>query len=83
MWRQVTETINLGGDHPTIILCTGNEQDNLRTALWIKEGYPDAQVFARTNDISNFVLAVGTQNGIKNVSITQLVENHMPSHWFN
>ncbi len=81
VWRRLTNTIDLDQNQPTVILGTGQEQDNLRTALWIKGRFPNAQVFARTNDISNFALEVGAENGIKSISITQLVENNMPEHW--
>ncbi len=81
VWRRVTENVNLGSDSPTVILGTGQEQDNLRTALWIKSRFNNALVFARTNDISQFALEVGAEHGINSISITQLVENTMPERW--
>ena len=81
VWRQLTDAVDLNEDSPTVILGTGQEQDNLRTALWIKQRFPNAQVFARTNDVSNFVLAVGAQHGIKSISITELVEENIPQTW--
>ncbi len=81
VWRQLTSTIDLAKDEPTIVLGTGEEQNNLRTALWIKQKYPNALVFVRTNDQSNFAMKVGGEHGIKNISITQLVEQHMPQAW--
>lgn len=81
VWEQLSQTVALHADEPTVILGTGKEQDNLRTALWIKERYPNARIFARTNDISKFALAVGSEHGIKSISITQLVEDHIPQDW--
>ena len=81
VWRQLTEAVDLTKDNPTVVLGTGEEQNNLRTALWLKQKYPNALVFARTNDRSNFALAVGGEHGIKNISITQLVEHYMPARW--
>ena len=81
VWRRLTDTVDLTDDRPTVILGTGREQENLRTALWIKQKYPNAQVFARTNDISQFVQDVGQEHGVKNISITQLVEDHLPHSW--
>ncbi|MCR9260228.1 MAG: NAD-binding protein [Pseudomonadaceae bacterium] len=81
VWEQLAQTVNLGEAEPTVILGTGREQDNLRTALWIKERYPNALVFARTNDISRFASSVGASRDIRNISITQLMEDHIPGHW--
>ncbi len=81
VWEQLTADVDLTDNQPTVILGTGQEQNNLRTALWIKQKYPNAKIFARTNDISKFALAVGGERGIKNISITQLVEDHIPARW--
>ncbi len=81
VWEQLSQDVDLTGNQPTVILGTGQEQDNLRTALWIKQNYPNAKIFVRTNDISKFALAVGGEHGIKNISITQLVEDHIPARW--
>ena len=83
VWEQLISTIDLNEAEPTIILGTGQEQDNLRTALWIKQRFSNALVFARTNDISKFALAVGREHGIKSLSITQLVEDHIPERWLS
>ena len=81
VWRQLTDTIDLSKDEPTIILGTGQEQENLRTALWLKQKFPNAAVYARTNDTSNFALAVGNEFQMQNISITELVEKHFPPEW--
>ncbi len=83
VWERLVQTIDLSHAEPTVILGTGKEQDNLRTALWIKQRYANARVFARTNDISKFALAVGREYDIKSISITQLVEDHIPQRWLN
>jgi Trk K+ transport system NAD-binding subunit len=83
VWEQLTNTVDLNEAEPTVILGTGAEQDNLRTALWIKQRYANALIFARTNDISKFALAVANEHGIKSISITQLVEDHIPERWLS
>ena len=81
VWEQLTQIVDLKISQPTVILGTGKEQENLRTALWIKQRFPNARVFARTNDISKFALEVGSEHGIKSISITQLMEDHFPNRW--
>ena len=81
VWENLTREIDLSRDIPTIILGTGQEQDNLRTALWLKAKYPNAQIFTRTTYNSKFALEVGNEHGIKSISMTQLAEDNMPEDW--
>ena len=83
VWSRLTSSFDLGVNQPTIILGTGNEQDNMRTALWIKQKFPNALVFTRTFDISKFALEVGVEHDIKSISITRLIENNIPADWTN
>jgi hypothetical protein len=76
-----TAAVNLTRNRPTIILGTGRAEDNLRTALWIKRKYPNALVFARTNDVSELVQEVGAEHDIQTFSIKELVEDNLPPHW--
>ncbi len=81
VWQKVQELADLSVEEPTVILGTGKAEDNLRTALWIKRQFPDALVFARTNDISELALEVGLEHGINAFSIKQLVEDNLPASW--
>ncbi len=81
VWRRLTDSVDLTLNQPTIILGTGRAEDNLRTALWIKRKYPNALVFARTNDISQLAREVGAEHEIETFSIKELVETNLPEHW--
>lgn len=81
VWYRLTRAVDLSQGRPTIILGTGQEQNNLRTALWIKHKYPNAKVFARTNDFSEFALTIGNDHDITSISMTQLVEENVPLDW--
>ena len=81
VWRRLTDSVDLTTNQPTIILGTGQAEDNLRTALWIKRKYPNALVFARTNDFSQLAREVGAEHEIETFSIKQLVEDNLPEHW--
>jgi Trk K+ transport system NAD-binding subunit len=81
VWRKLVSSVDLEANHPTIILGTGRAEDNMRTALWIKRKYPNALVFARTNDISELALEIGAEHNIQAFSITQLVEDNLPTSW--
>ncbi len=81
VWQKLGALADLSVAKPTVILGTGRAEDNLRTALWIKKQFPNALVFARTNDISELALDVGREHGINAFSIKQLVEDNLPASW--
>jgi len=81
VWRRLGSTVNLGENQPTIILGTGQAEENLRVALWLKREHPNALVFARTNDISELATEVGREHDIQSFSIKELVEENLPKEW--
>ena len=81
VWRKLETNVDLTVGSPTVILGTGNIEENLRAALWVKRKYPNAFVFSRTTNISRLALEVGTEQGINYFSIRQLVEEHIPDDW--
>jgi voltage-gated potassium channel Kch len=83
VWQSLAATIDLAKDSPTIILGTGQEQENLRTAIWLKQRYPNAMVYARTNEVSRFASSVGAEYKVEPLSITQLAEENFPRAWLD
>ncbi len=83
VWRKLEASLDLTTGSPTVILGTGNIEENLRAALWIKQKHPNAFVFSRTTDTSKLALEVGTEHGINHFSIRQLVEEHIPEAWLS
>lgn len=81
VWRRLEARIDLASAEPTVILGTGRSEENLRVALWIKQRHPNAFVFARTNDASEFARHVAADHGIHSISITELVERNIPAEW--
>ncbi len=81
VWRRLEERIDLASHEPTVILGTGHPEENLRVALWIKQRHPNAFVFARTDDVSDFARHVAADHGIHSISITELVERNIPDEW--
>ena len=64
-----------------VVLGTGREEDNLRTALWIKGKFSHAKVIARSSKASRFAGEVASEHDIVSVSISQLVEDNIPNDW--
>lgn len=83
VWRQLDSVLDLSIGSPTVILGTGNIEENLRAALWIKGKHPNALVFSRTTDASQLALQVGAEHDINYFSIRQLVEDNIPAEWLS
>ncbi|MCZ0941436.1 MAG: NAD-binding protein [Gammaproteobacteria bacterium] len=83
VWHQLDNVLDLSIGSPTVILGTGNIEENLRAALWIKGKHPNALVFSRTTDTSQLALQVGAEHDINYFSIRQLVEDNIPSEWLS
>jgi Trk K+ transport system NAD-binding subunit len=81
VWEQLRQQVRLDSDDTVVVLGTGREEENLRTALWIRERFPQAKVIARSSKESHFATEVGEEHDIISISITQLVEEHIPVDW--
>jgi len=81
VWDNVQQSVDISGDNTVFVLGTGREEENLRMGLWLRQKHPGAMVIARTTKESLFANEVGAEHNILTVSITQLVEEHLPDAW--
>lgn len=83
VWQQMQAEVELEADgrNAVFVLGTGMEEDNLRTALWIKRKYPEAMVIARSSRESRFATDVAAEHRFISISINQLVEENIPAEW--
>ena len=81
VWRRVAVKVDLEQPNTVFILGTGSGRDNLRTALWLKQKYPNAHVFARSNGQSRFASSVADEKDITAFSINGLLEEMIPVRW--
>ena len=81
VWRRVAAKVDLEHENTVFILGTGTGRDNLRTALWLKQKYPQSHVFARSNGESRFASSVGEEKDINAFSINGLLEGMIPVRW--
>lgn len=80
-WEQVQRYVALDSESTVVVLGTGSEAENLRTALWIRTEFPQAKLIARSSKESRFATEVGDQHNIVSISITQLIEDNIPQDW--
>ena len=81
VWDRVGREAQIDGDNTVFVLGTGREEENLRTALWLRGKYPGAMIIARSSKESLFATEVGQEHDILSISISQLVEDNIPKSW--
>ncbi len=81
VWEELRGRLDLDTDDTVVVLGTGREEENLRTALWIRKQFPRSKVIARSSKESRFATEVGEEHDIISISITQLVEENIPPDW--
>jgi Trk K+ transport system NAD-binding subunit len=81
IWDKIHSTVDIQGDNTVFVMGTGNEELNLRTALWLRRKHPWAMVISRSSKESLFAAEVGKEHNIINISIAELLEQNLPSSW--
>ena len=83
LWWRLEAVVDLDSAQPTVIFGTGDIEENLRAAIWLKQRHPNALVFARTDDASSLALEIGAERGINYFSLKQLIEDNIPAEWLS
>ncbi len=81
VWDRLRADVEIDGGKTVFVLGTGHEEENLRTALWLRRKYPTAMVIARSGSESMFATEVGQDHDIISISIAQLIEDNIPGSW--
>jgi hypothetical protein len=81
IWEKLRAKVPLAGEDTVVVLGTGREEENLRTAIWLRRHFPQAKMIARSSRESRFAAEVGAEHRIISISITQLVEDNIPRDW--
>lgn len=81
VWEQIRNYVTLNKADTVVVLGTGREAENLRTALWIRREFPKAKIITRSATGSRFAREVGQEYALTSVSIAELVEENIPPGW--
>ncbi len=82
VWQQLFEEVVVAGEDPVFILGTGNDEQNLRAAVWLRQQYPRALIISRSLRPSTFAKRICREHDIVSVNLTELMEQAIPEHWF-
>jgi Trk K+ transport system NAD-binding subunit len=82
VWHQLERLIDLHETEPLILIATGVDDENLRTALWLKKKHPNAKILVRSARPSHFAESVCEAAGINAFGLSKIIHDSMPDEWF-
>lgn len=81
VWQQLGASWDIAMRDTIYVLCTNREEDNLRTALWLRSHSQNSLVLARLGKVSAFASQVAEENNFHAFSLDELVEKSMSPLW--
>jgi Trk K+ transport system NAD-binding subunit len=82
VWQQLLSEVVAGKEDPVFVVTTGNDQTNLRCAIWLRKRFPSALIIARTLAPSSFASGICDQHDVISVNTAELVEASIPHAWY-
>lgn len=81
VWQNLHEFWDITQRKTLFMLATNREEDNLRTALWLRRQNSDALIIARLGRSSSFADEVAEDHDIIALGLHQLIERSIPENW--
>ena len=82
VWQRLLREVVTGKKEPLCIVSTGDDESNLRCAIWLRKRFPGALIICRTLAPSTFARVVCEQHAIVSVNTTELVQASIPHAWY-
>ncbi len=82
VWIELEAKCPLTGCEPVVIVGSGDDGTNLRTAMWLTSKYPDAHVVQRSFRRSTFAEQISDDCAFQTFSVADLLTQSLPAHWF-
>lgn len=82
VWQRLLADVVSGDEEPVFVITTGDDQTNLRCAIWLRKQFPKALIISRTMAPSSFARGICEQHDVVSVNTTELVEASIPHAWY-
>ena len=82
VWQRLFSEVVTGKEEPVFVITTGDDQTNLRCAIWLRKQFPNALIICRTLAPSSFAKGVCEQHDVVSVNTAELVEASIPHAWY-
>lgn len=82
IWQRLFSEIVTGEEEPVFVITTGDDQTNLRCAIWLRKQFKNALIISRTLAPSYFANGVCEEHDVVSVNTAELVEISIPHAWY-
>jgi len=82
VWKRLLREVVSGKEEPVFVITTGDDQTNLRCAIWLRQQFKNALIISRTLAPSSFAKGVCEQHDVVSVNTAELVEASIPHAWY-
>ena len=82
VWQRLFSEVVTGKEEPVFVITTGDDQTNLRCAIWLRKQFPNALIISRTLARSSFANAVCEQHNVVSVNTAEMVQASIPHAWY-
>jgi Trk K+ transport system NAD-binding subunit len=82
VWQRLFSEVVTGKEEPVFVITTGDDQTNLRCAIWLRKQFQNALIISRTLAPSSFAKGICDQHDVVSVNTAELVEASIPHAWY-
>jgi Trk K+ transport system NAD-binding subunit len=82
IWQRLFKEVVIREEEPVFVITTGDDQTNLRCAIWLRQQFKNALIISRTLAPSYFAKGVCSEHNIVSVNTAELVEASIPHAWY-
>jgi Trk K+ transport system NAD-binding subunit len=82
VWQRLFKEVIVGEEEPVFVITTGDDETNLRCAIWLRKQFENALIISRTLSPSYFAKSVCGEHDVVSVNTAELVEASIPHAWY-
>ena len=82
VWQRLFSEVVTGKEEPVFVITTGDDQTNLRCAIWLRKQFPSALIISRALTVSSFAKGVYDQHNVVSVNTAEMVQASIPHAWY-
>jgi len=82
IWQRLFAEVVIGEEEPVFVITTGDDQTNLRCAIWLRKRFQNALIISRTLAPSYFAQGVCDEHDVVSVNTAELAQVSIPHAWY-
>ncbi|MEE4144830.1 MAG: NAD-binding protein, partial [Halieaceae bacterium] len=82
VWQRLFSDVVTTDEEPVFVITTGDDETNLRCAIWLRSKFRNALIISRTLAPSYFARGVCEEHDVVSVNTAELVQASIPHAWY-